>query len=153
MALSKPNELPVEVISVAWQPAEADALLVRDEIRKVGDLRGRTIATASGSTSHYQLLYFLRIMNLASDVIVKLANPSEFADMWQRAEIDGVFVWVSSSMHVSCVTCVARMCVRACVLACLRVHVYFTCVRVRVRMRMRVRVRVCVLCMCVPAPL
>ena len=58
------------------------------------DLRGLTIATPSGSTSHYQLLYLLGILNLTGTVTVKLAQPSELADLWQNDKIDGAYVWV-----------------------------------------------------------
>ena len=80
------------------------------------DLRGRTIATPLGSTSHYQLMYFLRcafarthapaqmhmhihapactcrLINMTEDVTVRTALPSEHVKLWQNGEIDGVCV-------------------------------------------------------------
>ena len=99
IALSPPRDLPVEIISVSYAEAESSALLVRDTIRTPEDFQGRTIAAPPGSTTHYQLLYFLHVMSLASTVTVKLAVPSMFIDLWQRGEIDGAFVWVPLFMH------------------------------------------------------
>ena len=70
-----------------------EALIVRPEIITPADLPGKTIATSQGSTSHYQLLYFLKLLNLDKVVTVRIAGPSEFAELWQTGAIDGVFVW------------------------------------------------------------
>ena len=100
------------------------------------DLRGLTIATPSGSTSHYQLLYLLGILNLTGTVTVKLAQPSELAELWQNDTIDGAYVWVRipaptyrhqvimEAQQLSPVTvCQYRMpCMSTRTLACMRVH-------------------------------
>ena len=70
-----------------------DALIVRPEITTPADLPGKTIATPRGSTSHYQLINFLKLLNLDKLVTVRTAQPSEFAELWRTGGIDGVFVW------------------------------------------------------------
>ena len=70
-----------------------EALLVRRTIREPSDLNGKTIATPAGSTSHYQLLYFLQMLHLSNTVTVLLAQPSELTELWRAGEIDGAFVW------------------------------------------------------------
>ena len=110
IALSPPRDLRVEIISVLYSDAESDALLVRDKIRTAKDFRGRTIATPPGSTSHYQLLYFLQLMNLANEVTVRLEVPSKLVELWQRGEIDGAFVWVRQSRHRLFIHTCHRMC-------------------------------------------
>ena len=72
---------------------DKEALLVRPTIRKPSDLIGMTLAAPAGSTSHYQLLYFLKILNLSNTVTVQTAQPSELAELWRAGEIDGAFVW------------------------------------------------------------
>ena len=93
MALSPPRSLPVDVIAVQSEFWEEEALVLRPDIRSPAQLRGRTIASPRGSTSHYQLLYLLDILNLREDVTVVPAQPSELAALWRRNLIDGAYVW------------------------------------------------------------
>ena len=72
---------------------DIDALLVRPYIQQPQDLRNKTIAAPAGSTSHYQLLYFLDLLKLTDAVTVWTAQPSELADLWHAGLIDGAFVW------------------------------------------------------------
>ena len=72
--------------------SENDALIVRPGIKTPTDLQGKTIATPRGSTSHYLLLYFLKILNLERAVTVRMAQPAELADLWRAGAIDGTFV-------------------------------------------------------------
>ena len=76
---------------------EAEALIVRPDISTIRDLNGKTIAAPRGSTSHYQLLYFLHTINMTKSVSVRMAQPSELAELWQAGEIDGAFVWAPHS--------------------------------------------------------
>ena len=76
------------------EPWDTEGLIVRrPEIRTPDDLRNRTIAAPLGSTSHYQLLYFLDRMSLRDSVIVRTAPPLELAALWRAGEIDGAWVW------------------------------------------------------------
>ena len=90
IALSPPRTLSAEVISLQYQDGESSGLLVRSTIRSPSDLRGKTLATPRGSTSHYQLSYLLDLTSLTDDVNIILAPPSQYAELWRRGEIDGV---------------------------------------------------------------
>ena len=68
-------------------------MIVRPELRKPADLRGKTIAAPAGSTSHWQLMYFLQIAGLTDLVTVRHVQPSEVAVLWQAGQIDGTFLW------------------------------------------------------------
>ena len=70
-----------------------DALLVRPAIRSADALRGKTIGTPKGATTHYQLLHFLHMLQLQDEVTVRLAAPSELAALWRTGKIDGAFIW------------------------------------------------------------
>ena len=75
------------------QQWDNEALILRPELRKLADLRGKTIAAPAGSTSQYQLQYFLQAVNLSDKVTVRTAQPSELAALWRAGTIDGCFVW------------------------------------------------------------
>ena len=94
------SNVPVEIIYVTFQESESNALLVRNSMRTKEDLPGKTIATPLGSTSHYQLLFFLNMLDLANKVTIKFAKPSELIDLWRRGEIDGAYVWVRHHAHL-----------------------------------------------------
>ena len=71
---------------------DTDALLVSSKIRSAEDLTGRTIAAPAGSTSHYQLLFFIEFAKIPN-VTVLLAQPADFSELWQKGQVDGVWVW------------------------------------------------------------
>ena len=82
IALSPPRSLPLQVISIQEEFWESDGMLVRPEIKNVEDLRGKTIGAPFGSTSHYQLLVFLRIAGVCIDMCVGMcAHMSVCMDM------------------------------------------------------------------------
>ena len=58
------------VCQVQMEFWDIDALLVRPYIQQPQDLRNKTIAAPAGSTSHYQLLYFLDLLKLTDAVTV-----------------------------------------------------------------------------------
>ena len=80
-------------IILGREEALVEGLVVRPEIRKPGDLKGRTIATPRGSTAHFQLLYSLELFQLINSVTVILAKPSELEDLWRAGKIDGAYIW------------------------------------------------------------
>ena len=117
IGLMPPYSLDYEIISVQMEEWDTEALIVRPNIRSAADLKGKTIASPAGSTSHYQLLYLLvcmpacmhahthartcphvcvygttpkEVLNLTASVTVRTAQPSEHADLWRVGEIDGV---------------------------------------------------------------
>ncbi|ADB53258.1 taurine ABC transporter substrate-binding protein [Conexibacter woesei] len=72
----------------------AEALVVKDEIESIADLRGKKIATPLASTSHYSLLAALDEAGLSErDVEVIDAEPDDIYAAWSRGDIDGAYVW------------------------------------------------------------
>ncbi|MBX5441804.1 MAG: ABC transporter substrate-binding protein [Solirubrobacteraceae bacterium] len=73
---------------------EAEALVVRDDIASVEDLKGRKIAAPLASTTHYSLLAAIEDAGLsAGDVDIIDAEPDEIYAAWTRGDIDGAYVW------------------------------------------------------------
>ena len=56
------------------------------------DLEGRTLSAPADSSSHYQLLYFIKLLRL-ENVNVRTAEPNLIDELWQRGDIDAAFVW------------------------------------------------------------
>lgn len=72
----------------------AEALVVRDDIASVEDLRGKKIAAPLASTTHYSLLAVLDRAGLSEqDVEVIDAEPDDIYAAWSRGDIDGAYVW------------------------------------------------------------
>ena len=72
----------------------AEALVVRDDIGSIEQLRGKKIATPLASTSHYSLLAALDRAGLSErDVEVIDAEPDDIYAAWTRGDIDGAYVW------------------------------------------------------------
>ena len=72
----------------------AEALVVKDDIASIDDLRGKKIATPLASTSHYSLLAALDRAGLSErDVDVIDAEPDDIYAAWTRGDIDGAYVW------------------------------------------------------------
>ncbi|MDO8213385.1 ABC transporter substrate-binding protein [Conexibacter sp. CPCC 206217] len=72
----------------------AEALVVKDDITSIQDLRGKKIATPLASTSHYSLLAALDRAGLSErDVDVIDAEPDDIYAAWSRGDIDGAYVW------------------------------------------------------------
>lgn len=72
----------------------AEALVVKDDVGSIADLRGRKIATPLASTSHYSLLAALDEAGLSErDVEVIDAEPDDIYAAWSRGDVDGAYVW------------------------------------------------------------
>jgi len=72
----------------------AEALVVRDGITAIAQLRGATLATPFGSTADFSLRAVLEQAGLGpADVTLVDAGPDEILTAWQRGEIDGAYVW------------------------------------------------------------
>ncbi|MDO8184934.1 ABC transporter substrate-binding protein [Conexibacter sp. JD483] len=72
----------------------AEALVVKDDIGSIEDLKGKKIATPLASTSHYSLLAALDRAGLSErDVDVIDAEPDDIYAAWTRGDIDGAYVW------------------------------------------------------------
>jgi taurine transport system substrate-binding protein len=75
---------------------ESEALLVKKDagINTLADLKGKKIATAFGSTSHFSLLSALKLqgINAAEVTILDMQMPDLLA-AWSRNDIVGGYVW------------------------------------------------------------
>lgn len=73
---------------------KAEALVVRDDITSLADLKGTTIATPFASTAHYSLLAALADAGIAdTDVNIIDSEPDAIFAGWQQGDIDGAYVW------------------------------------------------------------
>mgnify|MGYP001108679127 CR=1 FL=1 len=72
----------------------AEALVAKDGIDAIEDLKGRKVATPLASTAHYSLLAALERAGLSErDVEVVDAEPDDIAAAWSRDDIDAAYVW------------------------------------------------------------
>ena len=73
---------------------KAEALVVRDDIASIDDLKGKTIATPFASTAHYSLLAALEDADIPeTDVKIIDAEPDAIYAAWTAKQIDGAYVW------------------------------------------------------------
>ena len=73
---------------------EAEALVVRDDIASVEDLKGKKIAAPLASTTHYSLLAALKHEGVdPKSVEILNLRPPEIAAAWERGDIDAAYVW------------------------------------------------------------
>jgi taurine transport system substrate-binding protein len=90
--LSQP--LPYEVPWIHDVIGKAEALVVKDDITSIEQLKGKKVATPLASTSHYSLLAALADAGLSSkDVKVIDAEPDDIYAAWSRGDIAGAYVW------------------------------------------------------------
>ena len=88
--------IPYRLVGVEANVGQAEDLTVRHAagIRKPADLKGKRIGVPFGSTSHYRLLTYLRLHNLApGDVILLDLRPDPMVAAWGRGEIDAGYIW------------------------------------------------------------
>jgi taurine transport system substrate-binding protein len=75
---------------------ESEALLVKKDagINTLADLKGKKIATAFGSTSHFSLLSALKLQGInASEVTILDMQMPDLLAAWSRNDIVGGYVW------------------------------------------------------------
>ncbi len=73
---------------------EAEALVAKDGISSIADLKGKKIAAPLASTTHYVLLAALRDAGVAEqDVKIIDAEPADIVAAWSRGDIDAAYVW------------------------------------------------------------
>ena len=95
--LSAPLNIGYRVAYVLDVAGDNEALVARNgtNINSVADLRGKRVATAFASTSHYSLLAALQQAGLsASDVQLVDLQPQASLAAWQRGDIDAVYTWL-----------------------------------------------------------
>jgi len=86
--------LPYEGIFVLDELGPVESLVARADIKSIADLKGKTIATPFGSTSHYELIAALAGagLNPSDAKILDLGPPDIFA-AWSRKDIDAAYIW------------------------------------------------------------
>lgn len=73
---------------------KAEALVAKEGITSVADLKGRKVATPLASTAHYSLLAALRDAGVdPADVDIIDAEPADILAAWTRGDIDAAYVW------------------------------------------------------------
>lgn len=76
--------------------AESEGLIARNGsgINTAKDLAGKKVATPFASTSHYQLLAYLKASGVdAKSVSLVNMRPPEIAAAWERGDIDATYIW------------------------------------------------------------
>lgn len=86
--------LPYSVYFIHDVIGSAEALVVKNDIQTIADIKGKKIATPFGSTAHFSLLNLLKLENInASELTVLDMQPPDIVAAWQRGDIDGSYVW------------------------------------------------------------
>jgi taurine transport system substrate-binding protein len=89
--------LPYEIVYLYDLIGEAEALVVKKDIKTIADLKGKKIAVPSSSTSHYSLLSLLKLEGIQqSELTILDMVPADMLAAWQRGDISGGYVWQPS---------------------------------------------------------
>lgn len=94
--LSAPLNIPMKVIWVHDVIGKAESLVAKDAaIKSIKDLKGKKVAVAFSSTSHYSLLQALLDAGMDASKDVTLINlaPDKMPSAWQGGQIDAAWVW------------------------------------------------------------
>ncbi|MFT4043250.1 MAG: ABC transporter substrate-binding protein [Gordonia sp. (in: high G+C Gram-positive bacteria)] len=95
--LSAPLNIGYKVAFVLDVAGENEALVARNGtgITTIADLKGKRVATAFASTSHYSLLAALNHAGVnPADVNLIDLQPQASLAAWQRGDIDAVYTWL-----------------------------------------------------------
>ncbi len=95
--LSAPLNIPYQVAFVLAVAGDNEALVARNAtgITDVAGLRGKRVATAFASTSHYSLLAALDRAGLKpTDVQLIDLQPQAALAAWERGDVDAVYTWL-----------------------------------------------------------
>lgn len=72
----------------------AEALIAKNGIKAIADIKGKKIATPFGSTAHFSLQSLLKLENIPENALTIIdMQPPEIVAAWQRGDIDGSYVW------------------------------------------------------------
>lgn len=86
--------LPIALFWIVEDIKDAEALVVRPDIQKPEDLKGRKIGVPFVSTTHFHMLFALETWGIAPDSVEILnMQPNAIAAAWERGDIDGAFIW------------------------------------------------------------
>ncbi|MDR1657220.1 MAG: ABC transporter substrate-binding protein [Deltaproteobacteria bacterium] len=90
------NNLPYKIYYLHDIIAESEALVVKidSNITDIKSLKGHTIATAFGSTSHFSLLAALKQNGVnPSDLTILDITGQDIHAAWVRGDIEGAYIW------------------------------------------------------------
>lgn len=94
VAVGIAQNLPYQPYFIHSVIGEAEALVVKNNISSLADLRGKKIAVPFGSTSHFTLLSLLELENISEqDLTILDLQPQDMVAAWQREDIDGGYIW------------------------------------------------------------
>lgn len=93
-AVGLSRSIPYEVFYVYDLTDKAEALVVKDSIKTIADIKGKKIATTFSSTAHYSLLSLLELEGIKQNEVTLLdLLPQDLLAAWQRGDIDGGYTW------------------------------------------------------------
>lgn len=95
-SLAISQDLGVKCIWIHEVLGSIESLVARKEanIKSIGDLKGKVVATPFASTAHFSLLQALKEAGLSENDIKLLdMQPSEIYAAWQNGQIDATYVW------------------------------------------------------------
>ena len=97
IALGIANGIEYKAVFVSYlEGGNIEALAVKNDagVSSVADLKGKTIATPFGTTSHYALLNALQLGGLSpSDVTLLDMGGQDIVAAWTRGDIDATYIW------------------------------------------------------------
>ncbi|MEU6663396.1 ABC transporter substrate-binding protein [Streptomyces sp. NPDC046821] len=86
----------ITVVAATHGAAKGDTILVPNDskLKKVAELKGKSIAVAQGSSAHYQLVASLKKVGLSlKDVQVKYLQPADALAAFTSGKVDAWAVW------------------------------------------------------------
>jgi taurine transport system substrate-binding protein len=90
------NELPYKIYYLHDIIGESEALVVKSSsgINAIEDVKGKTIATPFGSTSHFSFLQALKQNGIDyKEVKILDITGQDVLAAWTRGDIDGAYIW------------------------------------------------------------
>ena len=98
-AMSRGSDI-VGVHVYAWGQSN-EGLVSRQLLGSPAELAGATIGVPVGSTSHYQLVFFLELLGLSDLVTVENMSPTQISEAWDAGTIDAGFCWGDTFHHMA----------------------------------------------------
>ncbi len=86
--------LDIQLLWVMEIIGEAEALVVKNDINSISDLKGKKVAVPFGSTTHFHLMLAFKEANInPKDVTILNLSPPSIVASWKKNEISAAFVW------------------------------------------------------------
>jgi len=86
--------LPLKVVWVMGIIGESEALVSKNDINSISELKGKKVATPFGSTSHYHLLLSLKNEGIdPNSVEIFNLSPAGIVSSWKTGQMDAAYVW------------------------------------------------------------